>query len=107
MMDADVKNQMDGLAIPEPDSGFEARLLAHVTAQPRELQAANDNRWDFLTSKKFHLYCCGGMMAAALAVAVSFNLIVLSESDPMVMGVHMLADVEYMEEEQMFAGLAQ
>lgn len=102
----EMKAKMDTLPIPMPDAGFEARLFDAVSAQPKALHAANDNSVGaFVKRNKFHVMCCGGALAAMLALAVSIDVSAMFAPDPMIGEMHMLADVEYMEEEQLFAGL--
>ena len=101
----DVEMQLDSLVIPMPDEGFEERLFSMATAQPR-VRAANDNGFSgYVKRHKIQMFCGGSLIAAMLALAISLDVSSLSSSDPMIGDMHMLADVDYIEEEQLFAGL--
>lgn len=102
----EIEMKLDGLQIPMPDAGFEARLFEAVSAQPREAQAANDNKVGaFIKGHKRQLTYYAGALAAMLVLAVSVDFAAVTKTDPMIGNMHMLADVEYMEEEKIFAGL--
>lgn len=105
MINDELKMKLDTFPIPMPDGGFEARLFGAVSAHPRALVAANDNRISaFIKRHSSHL-AYGAVMAAMLALAISIDTSSLLAPDPMIGDVHMLADVDYMPEEQLFAGL--
>ena len=101
-----IEMKLDELHIPMPDEGFESRLFESVSTQSRDVQPANDTRiGGMIEGQKRQLLYYGGALAAMLVLAVSVNVAEITKTDPMIGNIHMLADVEYMEEEQLFVGL--